>query len=143
MQLKFAFIVACCLFTLFGANVNCEDDQDDCPNEKDIDPCQCDRQGLACYSLKDDDDLLRVFSFKNKYNAYRSIWIIATPLKKLKANAFGGVRINNIFIEGNQLAEIENGAFQGIYDYVRTLSLYDNQLEVIPVKGECLLFLNN
>lgn len=133
MQLK--VLVFVCLFASFSG-ARGEDDQDDCPNQQDIDPCHCDRNGLTCFELKDDDHLPQVFKYKNKYNAYRSVWITSTSLKTLKKNAFAGVRISNIYIQGNQLTEIEKGAFEGTYEYVRKLSLYDNQLEVIPVEGK-------
>ncbi|XP_074596331.1 uncharacterized protein LOC141851486 [Brevipalpus obovatus] len=122
------------LTTTCARYVKCEDDADDCPDPKDIEPCSCDREGLSCFAPIDEKDLERIFKAKSPYNAYRNVWLMESgSLKKLEKNVFNNNRIQKIMIQLNSLEEIEEGAFEGTYKYVSKLDLWSNRLTKIPI----------
>jgi len=128
------FVLLVYLLTISLARyVKSENDADDCPGEKEIAPCTCDREGLSCFSNIGEKDLERILGAKSPYNAYRSVWLMENDyLERLRKNSFRNNRIQNIIIQKNSLQEIEEGAFEGAYKNILKLDLWSNRLTSIP-----------
>lgn len=98
-----------------------------CPDANDIKPCTCDDEGLQCLRLND-SGLARVFQAPAERKAIRRVWIFQTNLTALKANSFGDYIIRDLYLDLNQIRNVERGAFGEATKTLQSLSLTRNLL---------------
>lgn len=102
-----------------------------CPKPADIKPCTCDNEGLQCLKLNN-SGLVRVFKAPAEHKAIRSVWIFQTNLTELPANAFGDYFIRDLYLDLNQITQIEPSAFGQATKTLQKLSLTRNLLTYFP-----------
>lgn len=102
-----------------------------CPNLNDIKPCTCDDEGLQCPRLNN-SGLERVFRAPAERKAIRKVWIFNTSLTALTAKAFGDYIIKDLYLDINQINQIESGAFGEATKTLQSLSLTRNRLTSFP-----------
>lgn len=102
-----------------------------CPNSNDIKPCTCDDEGLQCPRLNN-SGLERVFRAPSERKAIRKVWIFNTSLTALTTKAFGDYIIKDLYLDINQIDQVEPGAFGEATKTLQSLSLTRNRLSSFP-----------
>lgn len=102
-----------------------------CPIPEDIKPCTCDDEGLQCLKLNN-TGLNHVFKANAERKAIRRVWIFHTNLTELTTNAFGDYIIRDLYLDLNQIRNIEAGAFGEATKTLQALSLTRNLLTSFP-----------
>ncbi|RWS05751.1 Leucine-rich repeat-containing protein 15-like protein [Dinothrombium tinctorium] len=120
------------LASLFIASVVSQKDNEICPKLTDIAPCACDREGFSCLKAKTIEDIKKAFQAPSKQKAARGFWLNGTPITRIPKNLFNDYKIENMYMEFNQIREIEDGAFQGSENSLQILSLHENSMNSFP-----------
>lgn len=102
-----------------------------CPDANDIKPCTCDDEGLQCLRLNN-SGLARVFRAPAERKAIRRVWIFQTNLTALKSDSFGEYIIRDLYLDLNQIEQVETGAFGEATKTLQSLSLARNQISKFP-----------
>lgn len=109
-----------------------------CPSDADIAPCTCSFDGasldLDCSSVKDLDDLTRVFEADFPFTSFTSLAIADNPELKgeLPGGVFGPVTFQNITIVRTKISAIAETAFASSASRLTFLDLASNDLTSFP-----------
>ena len=123
-------LITILVVTLIGVHAD-----DRCPDAADIAPCSCDLEGISCFTVSTDADLAKVFQANTSVKAARAFWLNGTPIKKISKGTFNNYKFQHMYLDKNEIEEIEFGSFDGSEETLKSLSVYDNHLKVFPFRG--------
>lgn len=109
-----------------------------CPSEADVAPCVCSFDGasldLDCSSVKDLDDLARVFQAEFPFPSFTSLAIADNPrlVGELPGGIFGPVTFQNITLVRTNLSAISDTALASSASRLQLLDLGSNALASFP-----------
>lgn len=109
---------------------------DRCPDATEIAPCSCDLEGISCFTITTEAELIKVFQANASIKAARAFWLNGTPLKAIRKGSLNGYKFQYVYLDKNSLEVIESGALAGSEETLQSLSVYDNHLKEFPFKGE-------
>ncbi|XP_047495011.1 oplophorus-luciferin 2-monooxygenase non-catalytic subunit-like [Penaeus chinensis] len=109
-----------------------------CPSDVDVAPCVCSFDGasldLDCSSVKDLDDLARVFQAEFPFPSFTSLAIADNPqlVGELPGGIFGPVTFQNITLVRTNLSAVSDTAFTSSASRLQVLDLGSNALTSFP-----------
>lgn len=109
-----------------------------CPSDVDVAPCVCSFDGasldLDCSSVKDLDDLARVFQADFPFPSFTSLAIADNPhlVGELPGGIFGPVTFQNITLLRTNLSAVSDKAFASSASRLQLLDLGSNALTSFP-----------
>ena len=109
---------------------------DRCPDAKEIAPCNCDLEGISCFTITTEAELTKVFQAKASVKAARAFWLNGTPIKTINKGSFNDYKFQNVYLDKNLIESIESGVFSGSEETLQSLSVYDNHLKEFPFSGK-------
>ncbi|UYV82536.1 hypothetical protein LAZ67_21002715 [Cordylochernes scorpioides] len=119
------------VFVLCGLLVTVNTVQYTCPPENLVLPCTCDSEGINCKKVGDDQGLKTALD-RIGGGSYRGFWVQNANLRVLRANMFQGYKIDNFYLEVNNITEVQHGTFTGSEDVVQGISIFGNKLTTFP-----------